>query len=107
MDDLRRHYDIVRVIWNDACFMQGQPIDPADPPHSGLIMVTVGWLLKSTKEGVTLAMEFNEAGGTRNATFVPRQIILKEDIILDKAVSFVEPQMEVKVNSSKKKKGKK
>lgn len=68
---------IVAVTWKDAHFNTDE-VDVKDITHRPWIYVTVGILVKSDAEGVTVSQDEGEDGKYRGRTFVPREMILEE-----------------------------
>lgn len=68
---------VVGVGWDDAHFNSSE-VGAEDIVHRPWKYVTVGILVKSDEEGVTVAQDQGEDYSTRGRTFVPRRMILAE-----------------------------
>jgi hypothetical protein len=68
---------IVVVAWHDAATRMHGEISPGDPPqHVGVILWTVGWLIRDDAEGVVLGVEVSENDGSfRHIVEIPRAYI--------------------------------
>jgi hypothetical protein len=67
------------VEWNDAHSPGATEVvslDQLDKVHNPLIMSTAGWILRDDHYGVTIAGESCGDGDYRNATFIPRVLII-------------------------------
>jgi hypothetical protein len=66
-------HHIVVVTWLDAV---SHPDGEQTPRHVPAEQVTIGWLLRDDKKGISLAGEYNKDGtGWRDENFIPRAII--------------------------------
>jgi hypothetical protein len=68
---------VVGVSWNDAHFNTDE-VDGSDTTHRPWVYVSVGILVKSDVNGVTLAQDEGEDGKYRGRTFIPRGMIIEE-----------------------------
>jgi hypothetical protein len=68
---------IVACSWRDAHFNTDE-CDAGDTVHRPWLYVTVGILVRSDAEGLTVAMDQGEDGKYRSRTFVPRDMIIEE-----------------------------
>lgn len=69
-------YRPVVVIWNDA-WEEMNDATPESIKHEPKVQVTVGFLIKKDKRGVTLATEYADDGtGLRTTNFIPKGMIV-------------------------------
>ena len=69
--------ELVAVQWNDAHGSDGT-ISAHEIDHKPYVFTTVGYLVRTDEQGVSLAHERGEDGMWRQVTFVPRLMILNE-----------------------------
>lgn len=69
-------YPVVSVHWLDAHHQNGE-VKANGIEHSPSVQVCVGWLIRSDKQGVTLAMEYceDEPEELRITWFIPRGMV--------------------------------
>lgn len=73
---------IVAVLWNDAwCERAEASLEDQIKAHKPYPFLTVGYLIKSDAEGVSMAQEVGGDAAFRYRTFIPRGMILDEWII--------------------------
>lgn len=64
----------VEVTWLDAVFTSGDPVPMATV---GIMMRTLGWVLRDDSQGIVIASERDAEGGYRRVTEIPRPYIRK------------------------------
>lgn len=74
--DLKK-YKVVCCIWNDAHYDTDES-DLDSITHRAWKYVSVGILVKSDEEGLTVATDVGEDGKFRGRNFVPRKMIVDE-----------------------------
>ena len=73
-------HPIVKVFWDDACGGGGwRPV--ANALHRAVETVTVGYMVKKTKLGVTVAATLNDQGDCNDVCFVPRGMIKSIEVL--------------------------
>lgn len=67
---------LVEIHWDDAWSGSGWRV-PADIDHTALVATTVGYMIKSTRLGVTVAGSLADNGDYGSISFRPRGMIRK------------------------------
>lgn len=73
-------YPIVKVFWNDACGVNLW-VDDKEARHSCVSTISLGYMLKKTNLGVTVAASMNDQKQVNNVCFVPRGMITKIEVL--------------------------
>lgn len=73
-------HPIVKVYWDDACGQQGWR-SVSDARHSAVETISIGYLVKKTKVGVTVAATLNDQGEVNDVVFVPAGMVTKIEIL--------------------------
>lgn len=73
-------HPIVKVFWGDACGQRGwRPM--SDALHGPVATISIGYMLKRTKLGVTVAATLNDFGDVNDVCFVPSRMITKIEVL--------------------------
>ncbi len=67
---------IVYVEWRDACWQE--EVECADDCLEYISMISVGVLVRETKDTVILAQDWDEYGGFRNTASIPKTNIIRK-----------------------------
>lgn len=73
-------HPIVKVYWDDACG-QRRWLPVREARHEPVETITVGYMLKKTTVGITVAATLNDQGDCNDVCFVPRGMISKIEVI--------------------------
>lgn len=70
------------VVWDDAHGDSTTEVFEGDIKHSPDRFYSYGWVIRSDKDGITLASEWNpNAGSWRSTMFIPRPMVQEEFLI--------------------------
>jgi len=69
----------VEVTWEDAHGSDGT-ISEHEVDHKPYVYTTIGYLVRSDDTGVSAAHEISQDGKFRDVTFIPRKMVLKENV---------------------------
>lgn len=73
-------HPIVKVYWNDACGQRGWlPVGQA--LHRAVETISVGYMVKKTKDGVTVVGTLNDQGDCNDVCFVPAGMVTKIEVL--------------------------
>lgn len=73
-------HPIVKVYWEDACGQQGwRPIK--DARHEPVSTISVGYLVKKTQLGVTVAATLNDQTEVNDVVFIPRGMVQRIEVL--------------------------
>ena len=73
-------FDLVEVIWNDASELTAGWTDEIDKTEPQLAL-SVGFLIKSDKEHIVIAMDLDEQGHHNGRSQIPRGMVKRIKIL--------------------------
>jgi len=66
-----------RVVWEDAHGSSTEEVTLQDPPHSPVVVISYGYLLRNDEAGITVASEYTSNNTYRSYSFIPRRMVIE------------------------------
>ena len=79
-----QHYDMVEVVWNDASELTSGWADEIVEKDEPALALSVGFLVRETKEHIVIAQDTDEAGHHNGRSQIPRGMVKKIRVLKKK-----------------------
>jgi len=69
-------HDAYLVTWRDSSSLRGWH-HATDPEHTAAVITSIGWLIRRTKDAITLTTSFSENNNVVDAITIPIEAVVK------------------------------